>query len=285
APPAADGAAPPTTATTADTGSQPPSGPVAAERRPSVLARLAVVHDTNRPHGRIGLAWAVVAVAATIAGAPWLAAWLGAAAFVGASQAAGCRRALDQRPPPALAAVVAAALAAAAVSGGRAAALGVVAGLVLAGLSRTLIGNRRVAVNLSLAFLIGVAMGAAAAAPVLTREVGADAALYLLACACIYDASAYVVGTGAASAWEGPAAGIVALMPVTILAALVLVPPFPSGTPLALGLLAAVLAPLGPLVGTALLGRREADAPGLRRLDSLILLGPAWAWLVTVILK
>ncbi|MGI9022215.1 MAG: phosphatidate cytidylyltransferase [Acidimicrobiales bacterium] len=243
-----------------------------------------MIHDNTRPHGRIGLAWAVVSVAATIAGPAWIAAWLGLSAFVGASQAAATHRAMEIHPPPWLAAAVSLGPPVAAVFGARYV-VGVTAvTLVLALLVRTFVTHRESAHSVSLALLIGTATGAAAASVALTREVDASAAIYLLACACIYDAGAYLVGTGASAAWEGPLAGVVALIPVTILAAVVLVPPFPSGTPLALGLLAAVLAPLGPLAGTAMLGSQEADAPGLRRVDSLMLLGPAWAWLVATIL-
>jgi len=249
------------------------------------LARLGVVHDNTRPHGRIGLVWALVTVAAVVAGPTWGAGWLGVNAFVGASQAAGTRRALEGRPPPWLAGVASLLPPVAAVFGGRYVVGVVAAGLAAAVIVRTFGSHRADGLNVSLALLIGMATGVAAASLVLAREVDVEAAVYLLVCACVYDAGAYLVGTGAAAAWEGPLAGVVALIPVTILAAVVLVPPFPPGTPLALGLLAAVLAPLGPLAGTALLGRRDADAPGLRRLDSLILLGPAWAWLMTTVLR
>ena len=259
-------------------------GPAEPDHWWSPFARLGVIHDNTRPHGRIGLAWAVVAFAATIAGPPWIAAWLGLSAFVGASQAAGTRRTMETHPPPWLAALVSVGPPVAAVFGALYVVWVVGAVVAVAILIRTF-AHRASAHNVALALAIGAATGSAAAAVALTREVDASAAVYLLACACVYDAGAYLVGTGASAAWEGPLAGVVALIPVTILGAVVLVPPFPSGTPLALGLLAAVLAPLGPLVGTALLGRQDADAPGLRRLDSLILLGPAWAWLVTTILN
>jgi hypothetical protein len=42
---------------------------------------------------------------------------------------------------------------------------------------------------------------------------------------------------------------------------------------------------LGPLAGSALLGDRDASAPALRRLDSLFLLGPIWAWSAAALLK
>jgi hypothetical protein len=148
-------------------------------------------------------------------------------------------------------------------------------------LARTLVPRARLALDVSTALGIGVANGLAAAAVVVTRGLGVDATLFLIACAAVYDAGAYLVGTGASAVWEGPVAGMVALIPVSVLAGVLLVPPFPPGSPIVLGALAAVLAPLGPLVATALLGRREFDAPGLRRLDSLLLLAPMWAWAAT----
>ena len=46
----------------------------------------------------------------------------------------------------------------------------------------------------------------------------------------------------------------------------------------------AVLAPFGPVAGSALLGDRTAHAPALRRLDSLLILGPIWAWSAAALL-
>lgn len=260
------------------------SVPLAPEDWKAALGRLAVAFDTTRPHGRIGVLWATLTVVATVQGQAWLAGWLGVTAFVGGSQAAGARRALGQRPPPALAAVLAAAAPAAAVYGVRYLVGTVGVALVLALVTATL-GHGRGAHDLALALTIGAVTGAAAAAVVVTRDLGIAPTLFLLACTATYDAGAYVVGTGASSSWEGPVAGVAALIPVTLIGAIILSPPFPSGTPLGLGALAGFLAPLGPLVGTALIGTREADTPGIRRLDSLILIGPAWAWWSTTLLR
>jgi hypothetical protein len=262
-----------------------PDGAPPMVRAKRTLALLAVTPSPTRPHGRIGVAWAAVTVAAAIAGQGWLAAWLAIAAFVGASQTAGARRAQGERPPAALAGVTAVALPVAAVYGTREVLLAGAIALGVALLSVLLLPGRAMGRELGMAILIGTIAGAAAAAPVAARGLGADAAVFLLACVCIYDASAYLVGTGAASVWEGPLAGVVALIPVTILAAVVLVPPFPTGAPLLLGALAAALTPLGPLVATALLGSRETDAPGLRRLDSLIVVGPLWTWVAALMLR
>ena len=139
--------------------------------------------------------------------------------------------------------------------------------------------------SLGLTYLIALPIGLASASPVLLRGIGLAAPFVLLAMAALYDAGAYLVGTGAASAWEGPAAGVAALVPVTIVVAVVLVPPFRGASPLLLGLVAAGLAPLGPLAGSILLGDRDARAPALRRIDSLLLLGPVWAWVAVALIR
>jgi hypothetical protein len=64
----------------------------------------------------------------------------------------------------------------------------------------------------------------------------------------------------------------------------VLVPPFDGNSPWILGGLAAVLAPVGPVVASSLTGDRSARVPALRRLDTLIVLGPAWVAATAVLL-
>jgi len=126
-----------------------------------------------------------------------------------------------------------------------------------------------------------VMVGLAAAAPVLLRAAtGLVPVLVLFAYAMAYDSGTYVVGSGAASAWEGPAAGIAATGTVTLTVAAVLAPPFDGTRPWLLGVLAAVLAPIGPMIGSALLGGgryRKTRMPAVRRLDSLLVLGPLWS--------
>jgi molybdopterin synthase sulfur carrier subunit len=246
---------------------------------------LAVVHRSVRPHGRLGLAWATVTVGMTVAGPAWLAGWLAVAAFVAGAQTCLVWRKRGERPVVLVAAAVAGALPIAASFDAGPMAGVVAAGVVVALVARlrtpTLAPSRDVALTLA----IGVPIGLAAAAPVLVRHTGIAAALLLLAMVCAYDAGAYLVGTGASSPWEGPAAGIAALVPLTIFAEVVLLPPFAGAQPLFLGLLAAVLAPCGPVAASALLGDRNGHAPALRRLDSLLLLGPLWAWCAVAFLK
>ena len=258
---------------------EPPAAPE-VERPP-----LAVVHKSTRPHGRLGLAWAAVTVGLTVLGPTWLAGWLAVAAFIAGAQTCLVWRKRGERPIS---------LAAAAIAGGLPMAAsfdtGSMTGLVVAGVAVTFVARLRAPTlapsrDVALTLAVGVPIGLAAAAPVLVRHTGIAAALLLLAMVCVYDASAYLVGTGASSAWEGPAAGVAALIPLTIFAEVVLVPPFSGGEPLLLGLMAAVLAPAGPVAGSALLGDRGSHAPALRRLDSLLLVGPLWAWWAAVFLQ
>jgi hypothetical protein len=48
---------------------------------------------------------------------------------------------------------------------------------------------------------------------------------------------------------------------------------------------AAFCCPLGQIAASAILPSADARAPALRRLDSLLLLGPAWALLVGLLLQ
>lgn len=249
------------------------------------LPPLAVVHKSVRPHGRLGLAWAAVAFGLTVAGPAWLAGWLALAAFVAGAQTCLVWRKRGERPIALAAGAMAAGLPV-----GASFDAGIMTAVVVGGALITFVTRLRVPTlapsrDIALTMAIGVPIGLAAASPVLVRHTGIAATLLLLAMVCIYDAGAYLVGTGASSPWEGPAAGVAGLIPVTIFAEVVLIPPFAGAQPLFLGLLAAVLVPAGPVAASALLGDRSAHAPALRRLDSLLLVGPLWAWCAIVFLK
>jgi len=240
---------------------------------------LTVVQTSDLPHGRRGVLWAAVTVGAVAAGQGWLAVWLGLMAFVAASQTASVWRSRGERPMPLVAAGTAAAVAGAAAFGFRSVTAVIVLAVAFSFVARLVVQSPAPARDVALTLALGVPLGLAAGSLVLLRSVDVQVPMLLLAYAAVYDAGAYLVGTGASSAWEGPAAGVAALIPLTLLASLVMVPPFKGVAPLLLGLLGAVCAPLGPLAGTALLGdRTAARAPALRRLDSLLVMGPLWAW-------
>ncbi len=102
----------------------------------------------------------------------------------------------------------------------------------------------------------------------------------LVAMVSAYEVGDFVVGSGAENDVEGPAAGLVALALVGY--GVSLLPPDPltaSVVPFVIAL-TALSCVLGQLLGSALLPRGDAWAPGLRRLDSYLLAAPLWVLLV-----
>lgn len=257
------------------------------EPEPSMLRQLALVPDEAGPHVRMALVWAIVTVVSAASGRLWLAVWLAVVALVAGGQVARSWRRRPARPTAAVVVAGAAALPVAAAFGTPA--LAVAAGVVIVGAvvgPLVASGGRPTGRDnpaLTLAFALG--LGMAAASPVIARERGLVPALVLLTFVGVYDASAYVVGAGASNVWEGPLAGAAFIAAVTLLVAAVFVPPFTGASPWILGALAAALAPLGPIVGSLLLGERAAPAQALRRLDSLLVAGPVWAAASLVLLK
>src|SRR5205807_1331554 len=100
---------------------------------------LAVLPTADRPHVRLGLAWAAVTVAAAVGGRITLALWLGAAAAAAAAQVLRVWVARGERPVSLLAVAGAAAIPLAAISG-----LGVVIQVVLGLFVLTLVQRVRV---------------------------------------------------------------------------------------------------------------------------------------------
>lgn len=131
----------------------------------------------------------------------------------------------------------------------------------------------------------GLSVGAAAicggvgASVVLLADYEIGAIVILLALVLVWDASDFLIGSGARRPWEGPAAGAAALVPVTIIFAVLRVPPFRGGDVWAFAVLTALACPAGQVLASALLPTVATRAPALRRLDSLLVTGPLWAWL------
>ncbi|MGH9223101.1 MAG: hypothetical protein ACRD2W_04800, partial [Acidimicrobiales bacterium] len=246
---------------------------------------LAVVAKPARPQGRLGVLWMAVTVGAVVAGQAPVGIWLALCAAAAALQAASVWRERNEKPLILLAGATAAALPLCAIGGLRAMTGAIAAAVVVTFLARLFAVTKAPFRDVALTMAIGAVIGLAVASVVLLRAINIHAPLLLLAYAAAYDASAYLIGTGASKAWEGPVAGVFMLIPITMLSAVTLVPPFPEGSPLLLGVIAAILTPLGPLAGSALLGEREANAPVLRRLDSLLVVAPIWAWVAAAFLR
>jgi hypothetical protein len=248
-----------------------------AEATPDVPAkpRLEVVAnpDLDGPIVRLAAVWALATFVAAAAGVVAIAVWYAIVAAVAAMQATGSWRKRPRQPVLPLAAAGAAILPlAAAIS------VPVLAGAAVAVALACLLYRpdpRRSAPALTL--LVALSLGSAAAAPVVVRRLGLIEVIVLLSLVGVYDASAFLVGTGATRWWEGPAAGIAFMFAVTLATAAVFVPPFGGATAWLFGALAAALAPLGPMVAPRLIGDPKARTPAVKRLDSLLILGPVWA--------
>jgi len=262
-----------------------PSTKLNGEQRPAAVERqpLAVVPDTDKPHVRLGLAWLVVTIAAAAGGRTTLGIWMSALAAVAAIQVTKAWMERHERPVSYVAVAGAGALPLAAIGGLATLNIVVVLAVVITLLARIANPTKAPSRDVALTLMIILPIGLATAAPVLLRGISLAAPLALFAFAAAHDMGNYLVGTGAASEWEGPIAGIAAIFCVTLFVA-VLVPSLGGGGPFLLGLVAAILAPLGPLAASIILGDRDAKAPALRRIDSLLLMAPVWAWLAAVLL-
>jgi hypothetical protein len=251
----------------------------ARERRWS-QQRFAVPYDTEGPRLTMGVLWFAAALAATVAGPYPLAVLTGVVAVVASLQGVlAWRSAVGVWRPAAvlLAAAPPAAAAAAGVSGLGAA---VAVGALLAAASVLILEGRADLMTLTRAEILircGLAPGLAAGSLVALAgmEVGVTIALVVLVSA--YETGDFIVGSGSSNAVEGPLAGIVSVLVVG--SALILLRP-PGldelgGTLVAVGLVV-VLAPAGQFFASALLPRGAAWAPALRRLDSYLLVAPAW---------
>lgn len=122
----------------------------------------------------------------------------------------------------------------------------------------------------------------AAASVVVAMGQGLAEALTLLAAVCLYDMASCVTGTGPLGGPLGVLAGWLSVGVLAMLVAAVVVPPYSGSTPWILLGLVAALAPVGVVVCSRIgKGRR---LPALRRLDSLVLAGPAWVVAVSLVL-
>ncbi len=122
--------------------------------------------------------------------------------------------------------------------------------------------------------------GLAAGSLVALTGRGVGAAISLVVLVSAYEVGDYLVGTGSANAIEGPIAGIAVLAVVGAALAITQPSPFDGPRAVLFAVLTAISCPLGQILGSAILPRGDSWAPGLRRLDSLLIAGPLWLLLL-----
>lgn len=230
------------------------------------LQALRPVPDTEGPHVRLGLVWAVVAMAAITFSPIGLALLMAGLAAAAAAQTTWTWAA-PERPKP-LVALVAGVLPLAAAAGPVAFLVAAAVGagvLILQPLAHRMVG-----------LALGLGVGIAAASLVLARGLGFPEAVVLFGFMAMFDMANYLVGAGAHNAWEGPAAGAASVGAFSLAVAAVYSGVFDGVSPWILGAVVALCAPAGLYAANALRGSRPARTPALRRLDSLLIAGPVW---------
>jgi len=257
----------------------------ARRRRPT---RYAVVYDVDGPRVRLGFLWFVAAMGGLFLGENGVGLavpYSVAGAFAGLQMATVWRE-HGRHPNKAVAAAVGGVAPAAATAGAGAVGLVLIAAVplaVFAALAES--GSRRKAVSeAGFTLQCSIFVGLAAASPVLAIQVEVGAALALILLVSIYEMGDYLIGSGATNSIEGPAAGIAGIAVFTFALWVASIPPFRNDSILAFGAMAAVFAPVGQLFGSALLPRADSPASAMRRLDTLLILGPVfvvtlWAYL------
>lgn len=257
-----------------------------ATRRRGRRRRYAVPHDIDGPKVRLGLLWFLAAFGALAIGPlPAAVVYGGAAAAAAAQTARAWRRRRVPASEPA-AALLAAAMSVGACLGAGGAGLGLLAGVGVALVVAT--GDAR-SPNPSVAdagwtIQCGLLPGAAAMSMVLLARLDQGSAIALLLLVSAYETGDFLVGTGARNPYEGPAAGLAAIVVITFILSTLPISALSFGEAWLFGGLVGLLAPAGQVVASGLLPSAGSPATALRRLDSLLLAAPVWGWGVGLVL-
>lgn len=255
------------------------------ENRKYKRRRLAVVYDVNGPRVSLGVAWFALTVLA-LAGGRWIiaAAYSATAAFAALQTAREWRRAGARPHRPvagagALAIGVAGAVSTPLVG---VAILGLVGAALFVAFGAAAASRRRTNPLDDAGYTIRCALfaGFAASCVAITARYSLTAVVGLVFIVAAYEIGDYLVGSGARNPFEGPVAGATAIVVMTFAITAIGLKPFVFPGSFALAALAAVLCPAGQLVASAVLPTVDANASALRRIDSLLLLAPAWALVV-----
>lgn len=243
-----------------------------------------MTYDLDGPRIRLGLAWAVV-VSGSLAlgrlafGFPLLTLVLSATAAVAAMQVV---EAWDPPSKPLVrgaSAVIAMVVGCSAIFGARFLGAALLAGVALSLVVGVLLATRRAPVLVTVAFILQAALpvGLIAASVELTTGYEIGGVIVLLAMVMAFDVGDFIVGSGAASVYEGPIAGGLMIGLVGAVAAIIQAPPFGGAGVWVFALAASLLCPLGQVAASWLLPDAYAHAPAMRRLDALLLTAPVWA--------
>lgn len=247
--------------------------------------RLAPAYDLEGPRVRLGALWFVVVFASLwvsrVAGDfPLVGLVYAAVAAVAAAQVVGAW-APHERVIPRVTAMIAAALVGmSAALGARMLGAALLVAVALAAIAGAAELSQRRPLSTTLALVLQAALppGLVAASVTLTLHYEIGAGVILLAIVMAFDLGDFLIGSGAGSVYEGPIGGGLVIGLVAAVAAVIGAPPFHGWRVWLFAVGAMVACPLGQVVASWLLPDAATRAPALRRLDSLLVLGPLWAF-------
>ncbi len=248
-------------------------------RRTPVGRRYAVVYDTSGHKVTLGVVWFLAVIGALALGWAPLTLLFGVAAGWAALEAASRSVEAGRSADPWVAGLGGAAIGASGAAGsgylGGAILLVVLVALIVAAITTS---RERVLGAAGSSVLSTVPFGLASACVLLTRDLEIGAAVVLVLFVSVYEAGDFLIGSGAANSVEGPLVGGVTIVITGLVVFVLRVPPFDGAPALVFAAIAAVTAPVGQLACSAVLPAPDAHAPAARRLDSLLLLAPLWAF-------
>ena len=260
----------------------------ATTRGRRIRRRYANPYDLDGPKVRLGVAWFLAAATALAIGPLATALVYGTVAAVAAAQVARAwrRRRGAGRPNDQAAALIALAVAAGASLGAGGSGIALLAGVVVAHVAAHGDARSPNAAITDAGWTLQCALppGVAAMSMVLLARLDQGSAIALLLLVSAYEVGDFLVGSGARNPYEGPAAGAAAVAVVTFIVSTMPISTLSFGEAWLFGGVVAVGAPLGQLLASALLPAAGAPATALRRLDSLLLVGPIWAWGVGLVI-
>lgn len=243
--------------------------------------RYRIHYDVEGPRVRLGILWFVGAMAALVLGSVTTTFFFGLAFAAAGSHALRTWRARGAPVDPRVALLGVAVVVVAAGFDPRLMGAGV---LVLAAGAVALAaseldegeGPARALARASLVLQSALPTAVAGGCLVLLADLEIWAAVSLLLLTSAYETGDYLIGSGSANAVEGPLAGAVAVVVVTMVVAALGFPPFDVGEAVAFGVVVAPCALAGQLLASVMLPHSRAFAPALRRVDSLLLAAPLW---------
>ncbi len=252
----------------------------AATKPPTIVQRFVLMPQSRGREVRSGIAWFVGFVVCAFLGPAAIALLIGSVCSVAALQSVRSWKHERVEVDRQIAALMPMVAAIAALVGVALAGLAVAFAVVIAVVVAMGAPDRRVPVLARAGTTMRCALlpTVVAISVVSMARTSTSALLVLLVFVSAFEIGSYLVGTDAGSIFEGPVAGIAAVLVVTFTESTFQFGPFTSHAAWLFGGMVAVAAPLGGPLAAAMVPRASEVGAALRRLDVWLLVAPLWCW-------